>query len=499
MPICYNHPPARRSADPGVVSPANGGYAADTLGDPFGERNFSTAFHASGVDFHRGYDTLDNEDGPGEPADSGGMPIYSPICGTVIRKFYGHFSWFDAGNMSQNTEVDPNSKATFSASAGVLTVTGKNNGTVTFPSGIAQLQRSSAFRNDLTDNDWLIMIMFDTPPTALTGKIVLGIYDATNDEYACLEYDGATFTVKGKDAGGVMTADGTTAAASGKKYMRVRWSVADAKLYWDYSADATTWTSITNEGTITWTNAGGGFKSFVGWDPAAAGGDDTVTIKYSGGGDSASINRFGNWVQIANASRKWVLLHFRHISANVGDVVRAGQQLGISGRTGFDIRSGPIIENHLHTELHLNNGDSYSNADPINPYSADASIYIPRSTTAPSISVVQDSATDPYGGGVDCHRITVTVTRGTWNNFQINEFRIVGNLATRTLNWNTRAGLDPADNDANNYDGCYFEPVAFDETSASYIFKYYASKAVVGATWSSGYVKDSDGNTLWSG
>lgn len=489
--ICYEHPPARRYADPGIVWPSSAGYVADVVGDPFGERTF--AAHTSGIDFHRGYDTLDNQDGPGQPADSGGMPVYAPRNGCIIRRYYGHFSWFDANNMSQCTELDPSSKATFSASGGVLTITGKNNGTVTF-ANLAKLYKTQTFQNATADNDWLIMFQL-TSTVSLTGELVLGIGSLSTAQYALLYYNGSKFTVKGVDADGTMAADGTNTSPSATRWGRVRWSVADAKLYWDYSTDGTTWTNIASEGSINWGTTVD-FVSFIGWNPAASGSDDTVGVSYSGGGDSSSINRFGNWLELSGDDAKWVMMHFRDFLVNVGDVVRAGQQIGITGRTGFDIKSGTIIQNHLHTEYIPNNGHSYSNDDPLNPLGA---TILPRASTTPSVSVVRDTAFDPYTGLVDCHRITVTVTRGTDNNFQINEFRIVGNTTSRTLNWNTRSGLDPADQDANNYLGRYFEPLAFDEGSSTYVFKYYASKAVVGSTWVSGYVKDTDGNTVWSG
>ncbi len=496
MPICYNHPPARRSADPGIAWPSNGGDSIDDLGDPFGERIF--AAHTSGIDFHRGYDTLDGQDGPGQPADSGGMPVYSPINGCVIRRFYGHFSWFDANNMSQCAEVDPNSKATFSASAGTLTIVGKNDGTVTFPSGIAQLQKVQRFDASVDQNDWAMMFILSAT-ISTTGKVVAGIYDATDSEWFAIEYNGTTFTCKGKDAAGTMTADGTTAAPAACKYGRIRFVQATDTVYWDYStadppASESDWTNIASE-VVAWTGPLN-FKAFIGFDPAAAGADDTIGVRYWGAGDAESINRFGNWIEIADEASKWIMMHFRDFDVSAGAVVRAGQRIGVTGRTGFDVLSGLIIDNHLHTEYIPDNQYSYNNDGPLNPFAA---TIIPRADTTVSIGVVRDTAFDPNTGLVDCHRLTITVDRDTYNNFQINEFQMVGNLATRTLNWNTRSGLDPADHDANNYNGLYFQSVAFNEASSQYIFKLYASKAVIGSTWTSGYVKDADGNTIWSG
>lgn len=495
--VCVHKPALRRGSDPGIAWPSNGGPTPDTLGDMFGQRTFSGGTgHAGGVDFHRGVDLLDNQDGGGETAGKGGMPVYSPINGCVIRLFRGFFQFDDADDISKCTEVDASSKATFARSGSALVITGKNNGTVTFPSGLAMLQKTEPFNADLTGNDWVMDFQLVSTIAGISGKLVMGIYDSANNEYVCLEYNGATYTCKGRKSSGTMTNDGATASQSGKLWGRIYFQQSSGKIFWQWSTDGDTWTDIVSGGEAWTITNRGGFMAFIGWDPAASGADDTVNVEQWGSGDGGSVNRFGNWIEIADGSTKFALLHFRRFVVAPGDVVRAGQLIGYTGKTGWDIRSGRILQNHVHVEYHANNQHDYSNADPTNPLAA---ALLPRPSTAVSISVVRDTASDPNTGLIPCHRLTITVTRGSNQNFQINEFRMVANLATRTLNWNTRAGLDPADNDANVYDGLYFQPVAFDETSSAYVFKLYASQAVIGITWTSGYVKDADGNTVWSG
>lgn len=495
MQIITRRLPIPRSCDPGIVWPISGSEAVTTLGDPFGHRTFSGGTgHAGGVDFHRGVDMADDEDGPGEPVGSGGMPVVSPIHGKIIRCFKGHHHFFDAADYALLEEVDPGAKTTFALSSGYVTMVGKNDGTVTFPSGLGVQRETFQFNVDPAGNDWCAYIRLRSAITT-TGKVVVGIYDSVNDEYLALEYDGTTFTCKGKDSTGAMANDGVTATPAAVQWMMVWLDVASGKAYWKYSSDGNTWSDIVGAGEAFTVTNRCGFRKFYGFDSAAAGGDDTVEVQEFGGGDSGSIPRFGNWIEVANASGQFDMMHFRTISVDVGDEVRPGQALGLTGRTGLDLRSGKINQNHLHMEYRPTNRHDYSNADPQNPLSA---LILPRVDTTIDITVVRDSAVPSGSGWADAHRLTITVDRNTYQNFQINEFSLTGNTAARTLNWNTRAGLDPADQDANNYDGVWFEPVAFDETSASYIFKIYFRKTVVGSTFVSAYVKDADNNTIWS-
>lgn len=492
--MAYVHAPEQpRSLDPGIVWPSNGSSTPTTVGDPFGERTFTA--HASGIDFHRGLDLLDDIDGEGQSAGTGGAPVYSPIHGAVIRAFYGFFQFDDDGNMDQLTEVDPNSKATFARSDSNLVITGKNDGTVTFPSGIAQLQKTQNFDADTGGNDWTMEFKLASSIAGVSGKLVMGIYDAANSEYVCLEYDGSTYTVKGKDSAGVMAADGTTAAQSGKLWGRIFFDQSAGKVYWQWSTDGTTWSEIVALGNAFVPTAPATWKAFVGWDPAAAGGDDTVNVDHWGSGDASSINRFGNWIEIGNSDAKWCLMHFRHMEVGLGDFVRPGDQIGLTGKTGWDQNSGRILQNHVHVEYIANNAFIYDNDDPVNNLAA---ALLPRTSTTVNVAVVRDTAMDPNTGLINCHRLTITVQRGTMQNFQLNEFRLVGDLATRTVNWNTRAGLDPSDHDANNYDGVYFQPVAFNEDSTEYQIKLYFAMTTVGTSFVSSYVKDADGNTIWS-
>lgn len=471
-------PILRRQSDPGRCWPSNAGPTPSTTGDPFGERTFPG--HASGVDFHRGIDLLDQQDG---------VPTYSPINGCVIRSSYTHFQWDDDSNMEQFTEVDPNSKATFSRVTDKLRIVGKNDGTVSFPSGLAQYRCLTPL--SAVAGEWFIDLQLNAT-VSLTGKLVYGMYDPDNNEYALLEYDGSTFTVKGRDSGGAMTGDGTTYTPSARTWMRIRYDSTNGVI-WQHSTDGSTWTDMVADASPSWTKQYPGFKVFVGWDPAGSGSDDTVDVAFFGWFDGDNIGRFGNWIEISSAGEKWLMMHHRKLLVAVGSVVRAGEQVGTTGKTGFDTYSGRIAQDHLHTEYIPNNKYFYANNDPLNPLDPDI---LPRTNGSGNVSVMRSTGNDPNGN--DSHILTITCTRGTQQDFDMNEFSLTGNSGTRTINWNTRSGLDPADQDANNYNGVHFQPSAFNESSSSYVITLYFNKSAVGNTFSSAYVKDTDGTTLWS-
>lgn len=482
------------SCDPGIVWPTSGSNIVSTTGDPFGHRAFTGGTgHATGQDFHRGIDLAVNEDGAGQPADSGGVLIKSPIHGKVVRAYYGHYEFYDDENLDELEEVDPSSQLTYSSDAGVLTMTWKNNGVPASTALIPRLRKIVKFDAGQTGNDWYIQMRVKSGFAPANGEVVFGVQDRGSAETQYITFNGTRMTaymnMPPAGAGGGNTFTG----GARPTYLYFRIGMVSGVLWvWD-SVDGITWEHGSGY-TGTWTSPGN-FEMFIGAMPAATGADETVEIEFFGGGDNSTIARFGNWVTIATATNKHVLMHFRHLYVAQGDEIRPGDSIGLTGRTGFDTRSGPVLYNHAHYEYHPTNASDYSNQEATNPLSA---VILPRADTTIDIAVVRDSANDPNGGGNACHRLTITIDRGTYQNFQINEFSLTGNSASRTLNWNTRAGLDPADQDVNNYNGVYFEALAFDENDSQYVFKIYFVKATVGATFVSAYVKDADGNTVWS-
>lgn len=473
-----------RRMDPGVTWPSSGDAAGSNLGDPFGQRTFIP--HLSGVDFHRGIDTLVS-DPP--------TLTYAAITGKVIRKNYTMFDWEMPEQFDQSTTVN-GAIATYAltGSPAVLRITGVNAGTVAF-GNIGRFETNQLFNVGDGTEDWILQAKFDTLPAGISGRATLGIYQAVNDEYAAIQYDGTNFIVRGKKASGVMTVDGTTAAPAGRTWVRVRFTAATGNITFDMSSDAsddTLWVNIATQGTITWTNRFVPFKAFPGFSPAAAGANDTIDIANFEWCDVESIGRFGNWTMVANEDSKWLSMHASHIVVNVGDYVYAASPLQYTGMTGFDSRSGRIIERHLHTEYIPNNAYIYANNDPLNPMGPNL---LPRCLTY-GVTVTRTHENDPNGNL--SHKLAIVVTRSPCQRFDINRFSLTGNLGTRTLDWNSRAGLNPADNDANNFNGVYFQPVTFGPASTQYEINLFFNDAAVGATFVLASVEMVGGEVAWS-
>lgn len=477
-------PPATpRRMDPGIIWASTGGPTGSDVGDIFGHRDFSS--HPSGVDFHRGIDTLD------------GLPptlIVAPITGRVIRRNYSMFNWARSEQFDQLTVVNGAiASYALTGSPAVLRITGVNAGTQTFPANIGRFEMNQLFNvGNGTTEDWTVQLKFNTLPTGLSGKPAFGVYQAANNEYAAIWYDGTNFVVKGKDAGGVFGVDGTTGAPAGKTWLRIFYDASAASIIFSMSSDGLTWTTIATEASIAWTNRFINFKAFVGFNPAAAGGNDTADIAIFECADAEAIGRFGNCVSIQNETTHWWSLHHDHILVDIGDYVYAGSPLAYTGDTGYDDNSGRILQVHLHQEYVPNNNYVYSNSESLNPLGAGL---MPRCSTL-SIAVTRSEVNDPAGNAA--HKLAIVVQRSPCQRFDINSFRLTGNTTFKELNWNTRAGLDPADSDAVYYDGIYFEPLAFDEDSTEYQVNYYWRKSVVGNTFVSAVIKDAAGVTLWS-
>ncbi|MBE7466765.1 MAG: M23 family metallopeptidase [Planctomycetes bacterium] len=474
-------PTLRKPAHSGSVWPSTGTPEPSVTGDPFGHRPFSA--HASNTDFHRGADLLDGDDT---------APVYSPINGNIIRWNYTHAQFDDDENLDQFVETDPNSAAVFSRVGSSLRISSSNGQSVSLPSGMARMAWRTPIQVNPSSTEWVIDLKL-AGTIATNGKLCFGVYDPTNNEYAILLYDGANVEARGRKSTGLMGADGTTTAAADQTWLRLRLLASTNTIQWQYGTDGTNWTNAATEANPSWTKSGPYLECFVGWMPDSEASEEFVDIDYFGWFDSTRIGRFGNWVAIAHADGKWLLQHMRHINVAAGDVVRAGQLIGKTGKTGFNITSGRILQYHVHCEYIPNNKHDYSNSEPVNPLACGL---LPKPECGVDISVVRSEVNDPDGAA--SHLLTITVDRDSGQNFQINEFSLTGNSATRTLNWNTRAGLNPSDVDAKSYNGIYFSADAFDEDSDEYVYRLYFAKSAVGTSFVSAYVKDAAGNTIWS-
>lgn len=456
------------------------GNGVGTVKDTIGHRTFSG--HSSGVDFHRGVDLVFSQ----------GQNVYSPITGAVIRAYYSFFGWQTASQLNYWSISGSSLSAAHGGSS--LTLTASRQGVASFPADIGKYQHTTE-RIDLDGgDDWLIQIAL-TSTISTVGAIGIGLFNSGATEYIAMEYDGSTITRRGVGTT-TFTANGATTSISGQTWLRVTFTASTGAYAWLYSTNGSTWTTIGTETGRSFTSTQPTFIPTIYWRSGDTNATPyTISVQKTEFYDlsQTASSRFGNHVMIGNAGYKVVMDHFESLSVQRGDFISVGQVIGRAGMTGFDSRSGAVLFPHVHLEYHPNSNYTYGNDDAINPL--DSNI-LPRVNVSNNVSVVRTRENDPEGN--DSWRLTITITRAD-QDFDLNTVSLTGNLATRTLNVNTRAGLDPADNDANNYNGVRFSPSAFDENSTVQTLSYYFRTATVGTTFVSYLLTDTQARTLASG
>lgn len=473
----------RQSTSAGIVYPDSG---TDTpVGDiraVFGPRRFPGHIATVGhdYDFHPGDDV----------ALEVGDDLLSPINGTVSRLHMTHFGWERAEQLWYWTEDDDSSGAgaAWSASAGTLSITGTRGGAKSFPA-VAKLVRSGVGA-PLTANTWEMRFKLDDAQVAINGAVGFGFYNQADSQYVTMEWDGTNVYAYGARSGGAVTNHGASAAIGGDRWLRVRSN--GGNLTWAKSTDGATWTTVWTEPNPTWTNPDRPIWSPVLYwrskDTNAT--PDTVAVDFLGWYEANTIPRFGNWLIIARGDDAMMMIHFSDLYVALGDYVDAGQPVGIVGTTGFDDISGNVTTTHVHFEYIPNSLSVYSRAASINPMAAGI---MPRTDVTNNVTVTQTIENDP--DGVSSIKLAISCARAA-QDFDVNEISLTGTLATRTVNFNTRAGLN-ADVDVPKQSGVYIVANPFNGASSSYDVDIYFNMGTVG-TLVSAYVKDCNGVTLWS-
>jgi len=454
-----------------------------TIQDAYGPRLYSAHVATIGYDYdlHPGIDV----------ASSAADPVYSTIAGAVIRRHMTHFGWQDAMQLDEWTLTAPSSSLTVARGTNVLNLTCSRVGAVSFPANVDKYQMKE--RIHPTGGDYVIEVKLNATLSITSGALGFGFFNAANSEYVCLEYDGTTFTMRGVGTT-TFTANGTTSSASSKTWMRIEYTQSTNTFAWKHSTDGTTWTTITTEASRAFTLATPHMIPTLYWrsGDTNASAFTPVIAQFNLADEYMSVARFGNWVEIANATEKWTFAHFQSIPIALGTFVGIKQLIGYAGETGFDATSGRINTEHLHCEVAANNTYEYSRAQAVNPL---RSTYLPRTNVSNNVSVARATGNDP--DGVDSHKLTITITRAD-QDFDVNSVTLTANTTSRTINLDTRAGLN-ANVDIPKQSGVYIVPSSFNENSATLVWTVYFNKSVVGSTFTSYSVLDSDGATLASG
>lgn len=477
----------------GMVWPHTGLATAPDVSDPYGPRPF--AAHTPPYDFHRGVDV---------PV-AAGAPVYSPISGAVSRSHYSHFHWERSESLAEFTEEDANGLIAPSVDTGdtELDLAWTSNAGVS-GTGFADSSKlicGEAVSPDAEDCD--VQIELAAVPSDLTAaQAAVGIflYDPTTGEHAAIEHNGTGVTCLSADSGGAGSSNGQTGGNT-DRWLRLFYDNSAGNLLHQQSADGETWTTIQTWASPSWTSGGPDLAVFRfgiyfrKTTTSAVAASGTIPVNFLGCVYPDTIGRFGNWLQVVNANMglRTLLMHMSHVSVRSG-FVRAGQLLGYAGTSGYDTNSGRILAPHIHMEVIRDTDFLYGNDLPVNPLGVGL---LPRANVSNNVSVTRTAGElDPYGSNT-CHKLAISVTRQD-QDFDVNQITLTGNLATRTINFDTRAGMNPADSDDPTHDGVYVEPVAFDESSNSWDVNVYFDNAVVGGTFVSYAVLDTAGTTLAS-
>jgi hypothetical protein len=456
--------------------------ASPVVSDVFGPRPFPA--HSTGHDFHRAIDI----------AADAGDPVYAPMAGAVIRSHWTHLGFDDPSHLDQLVETDAASSAAWAVVGTALRLTASRVGSQTFPTNVAHLRPVNE-RMAMTGGDWVLEVELSAAPSVV-GGVGIAVGNAALSQYLAVEYDGTTVTARGVDSGGALTNNGATSAQANITWLRLEYASGTDTVSWRYSTDGETWGNVATEATHTFTSG-----AVPLWSPILywRSGDThvgtyTIDVERLCWTPPESIDRFGNWITISNGSYKAMLMHLERLVAEHGDFVQAGQLIGyVFGKAGgFDVNSGRVVSPHVHLEIAATGNYNYAQDEQINPLGVGL---LPRTNVSNNYSVVRTQENDPDGHA--SHKLAITGLRAD-SDFDLNTITIVGNLASRTVNFNTRAGLNPS-NDEPYYDGLYLEALAFDEASASYQLNVYGRESVIGPTFVSYAGADTASTSLFAG
>jgi hypothetical protein len=485
----FSSRPRRDAKSSGVVWPDTGTGTTSTVKDVYGSRPFTPHIATVGYD-HDLHVGVDMDLSPGDT-------LYAPSGGAIIRLHRTHYGWETAQQLTYWAEDDDSAGAgaTWSrVNPSTLRIVGTRGGSKTFPN-VAKYyhQTERAFVTKISSvDDWEIRLRLAST-TAITGKLGFCLHSTATDQYVGMEWDGANATAVGARSGGALTSHGTNLAVTTETWLRVQYTASTDTLSWDVSSDATTWTNVASQTTQTFTDGSRPiWVPTLYWrstDTNAA--TATIDIESFAWFDGNGIGRFGNWLMIGKDGEKYPMMHFQDINVSLGDIVEAGQSVGVAGLTGFDTRSGQVVTEHAHIEYHANSKAIYAKEEALNPL---APGILPRTNVSNNVTVTRSTANDP--DAVACWRLRVQVARAD-QDFDLNSVTLTGDLATRTINWQTRAGLN-ADVDIPKHDGVYVVPEDFNANSSEYEVSFYFSKAVVGTSFTSASVLDTAGTVLWS-
>ncbi|MHC1738132.1 MAG: peptidoglycan DD-metalloendopeptidase family protein [Ignavibacteriaceae bacterium] len=206
-----------------------------------------------------------------------------------------------------------------------------------------------------------------------------------------------------------------------------------------------------------------------------------VRMEDSAETSGTSLQRFGNWILVRIDSANGQPRHNAYLHLNgfhrfgVGDTVTTMDTIGFMGKSGYDINTV-----HLHLELYKNltgttiDKDKAKNPIELLPYSNSNSYqvnFIAQGDSSAAEVISQDTELDFDGIVIYC---------------TIND---------QTVEFNSRTGIDPTDNDNPLYNNVRIDPAAFTQESATRTIRFWVKSSESG-TIQSVRISDVNGYTL---
>jgi hypothetical protein len=199
--------------------------------------------------------------------------------------------------------------------------------------------------------------------------------------------------------------------------------------------------------------------------------DTTQTI-------GTSLERYGNWVLVRHDSADGQPCHSAYLHLNgfynyhVGDTVATTDTIAFMGKSGVGINTI-----HTHLEYYKNligtsiDKDKAMNPFEVLPYS-DLNAYVVTTTRYTDSTIIRIQMPE--------------------DELDFDEITFYGELATRTVGFNSRIGIDPSDNDNPRYNNVFIDPLPFTIDSSIQTMQFWTQNSEIG-TIDSFKIKDVNG------
>lgn len=176
--------------------------------------------------------------------------------------------------------------------------------------------------------------------------------------------------------------------------------------------------------------------------------------------------RYGNWILVQHRSESGVPRHtsYLHLKAfnnyKVGDTVSTLDTIAFMGKSGVGINTI-----HLHLEYYKNlSGTSIDKNKAFNP------LEILNYNNSNSYLLYILKRNDSTG----CQIVTSSTE------LDLDKIIIYGTLATKTVGFNQRLGIDPVNNDNPRYSGVFIDPSSFTKDSLNMRYRFWTKDVEVG-------------------